>query len=193
MRTCSERPPFSRPLARAAWPGPPLPEEERSAATGRAAAPEPGADEVLPAPALVESLPDAPGPACAPDEDDDEDDGVRPDEAEGVDTDGTVPAGVWTDGVDTAGGAGAGALIGGVVTGGVLTGGTVTGGTGTGAGTGTVTGGVDTGGTVTWAGGSVVGTVTPAAPAGRPQMTNEIEVPSAATTSHQRRRSMPSP
>ena len=82
------------------------------------------------------------------------------------------------------------------MTGGVETGGTVTAGAGTGAGTGTVTGGVDTGGTGTCVGGSVVaavGTVTPAAPAGRPPITNEIEVPKAATASHQRRRSMLSP
>jgi hypothetical protein len=87
-------------------------------------------------------------------------------------------------------------LTGGVDTGGVLTGGAVTGGTGTGAGTETVTGGVDTGGTGTCVGGSVVatvGTVTPAAPAGRPAITKEIEVPKAAIASHQPRRSMCSP
>jgi hypothetical protein len=111
--------------------------------------------------------------------------------ADVTDTDGTVPAGVWTAGVDTVGGAGAGA---GTLTGagagtGTLTGGGDGTGTGTGGGVGT---GTDTGGgvgTVTVGTGVCAGTV--AAPTASPH--NEIEVPTTATPRHQRRRCMLSP
>jgi hypothetical protein len=155
-------------------------------ATDRTAAPELDPD-VAPLPALVEPEPEPPelldAPRCvevAPLRVDELDAGA--DDVDGTDTDGTVPTGVWTAGVEGAGvGAGSGGGFGTWTGGGV---GTCTGGgVGTGTGTGTGTGG----GVGTWTG-AVVGSGTVAAPAASPQ--NEIEVPTTATPSHQRRRSM---
>jgi hypothetical protein len=168
----------------AAWPDPPRP-EERLVATDRAAAPELAPDEApLPALAELELEPpevlDAPrcvevAPLCV----DDLDAGAE--DVDGTDTDGTVATDVWTVGVE-AGGVGAGAGSGGGF--GTATGGGVGtwtgGGVGTGTGTGTCT--VDVG---TWTVG-VVGSGT--SPAASPE--NEIEVPTTATPSHQRRQSM---
>jgi hypothetical protein len=107
--------------------------------------------------------------------------------ADVTDTDGTVPAGVWTAGVDTVGGAGAGAGTGTLTGAGAGTGGGVGTDTGGGVGTGTDTGGGV--GTVTVGTGVCAGTV--AAPTASPH--NEIEVPTTATPRHQRRRCMLSP
>jgi hypothetical protein len=132
--------------------------------------------EVLDAPRCVEVA-----PLCV----DDLDAGAEED-VDGTDTDGTVPTGVWTAGVEAGGvGLGAGSDGGfGTWTGGV---GTWTGGVGTctGGGVGTGTGTCTGGGVGTWTGG-VVGNGT--SPAASPQ--NEIEVPTTATPSHQRRRSI---
>jgi hypothetical protein len=107
--------------------------------------------------------------------------------ADVTDTDGTVPAGVWTAGVDTVGGAGAGAGTGSLTGAGAGTGGGVGTDTDGGVGTGTDPGGGV--GTVTVGTGVCAGTV--AAPTASPH--NEIEVPTTATPRHQRRRCMLSP
>jgi hypothetical protein len=165
--------------AAAAWLGPPAP-ADLPAATDRAVAPELEGDEPADAAPWVDVAP-PPLPARAvagADAPLDDVDGTD------ADTEGTVPTGVCTAGVETCGvvevDGGVGTVTGAV---GTVTVGTVTVGTLT---VGTVAVGVVTVGTGTCAG------AVPA-PSGSPQTQIEIEVPTAATAGHQRRRSMSSP